>query len=107
MENTHPSLADTRKTVPLSLNAFDKADMTSSQEFIDNKIEDKGVETAKRVWLSSSEAADYLRISRKSLLNMASNGEVPYYKLQRRNRYLQSDLDGLLLANRRGASNGN
>ncbi len=58
------------------------------------------------IWMTTEEAAKYLRISSKSLLNMASNGNIPYYKLQNRNRYLKSDLDTVLLSNRRGGACG-
>ncbi len=61
----------------------------------------------KEEWMTTQEAADYLRVSPASLLNMVSNGKVPYYKFQRRNRYLKSDLLRLLLSERRGISNGN
>jgi excisionase family DNA binding protein len=53
-------------------------------------------------WLDSREAALYLRLSLGALRNMTSNGQVPYYKLGARNRYLKSDLQRLLLQNRRG-----
>lgn len=60
----------------------------------DNQIEDR--------WLTSKEAADYLRVSVKTLMNMVSNGEIPYSKLGRRNRYRLADLRSLLLKERRG-----
>ena len=58
-------------------------------------------------WMTTEEAAEYLKIPKTSLLNLSSNGKVPYYKFQRRNRYLKSDLLRLLLSNRRGGFNGN
>ncbi|MBX2987860.1 MAG: helix-turn-helix domain-containing protein [Bdellovibrionaceae bacterium] len=58
-------------------------------------------------WMTTEEAAEYLKIPKASLLNLSSNGKVPYYKFQRRNRYLKSDLLRLLLSNRRGGFNGN
>lgn len=57
-------------------------------------------------WLDSNEAANYLRISVKTLMNLTSNGEIPFYKFGRRNRYLKDELDCLLLQNKRG-KNGN
>ncbi|WP_419144692.1 helix-turn-helix domain-containing protein [Bdellovibrio bacteriovorus] len=57
--------------------------------------------------MTTEEAAEYLKIPKASLLNLSSNGKVPYYKFQRRNRYLKSDLLRLLLSNRRGGFNGN
>lgn len=53
-------------------------------------------------WLTSDEAATYLRISVGNLRNETSNGNIPFYKLGRRNRYLKSELTQLLLSSRRG-----
>lgn len=58
-------------------------------------------------WFTTEEAADYLRISVGSLRNLSSNGKIPFYKLQRRNRYLESDLRELLLREKRGVPNDN
>lgn len=58
-------------------------------------------------WMTTEEAAAYLKIPKASLLNLSSNGKVPYYKFQRRNRYLKSDLLKLLAVTRRGGFNGN
>lgn len=57
-------------------------------------------------WLTTEEAAEYLRISAKYLLNLTSNGRVRYFKFGRRNRFLLSDLKSLLLAQARGGSYG-
>jgi len=59
-----------------------------------------------RIWMNTNCAASYLCISAKTLRNMTSNGQVTYYKLGNRNRYLKSDLDNLLFTNRRGGYNG-
>lgn len=56
-------------------------------------------------WFTTEEAANFLRISVGSLLNMVSNGQVPYYKLCGRNRYRLDDLRGLLI--QKGGSDGN
>lgn len=58
-------------------------------------------------WLDSVEAAAYLRVSIGALRNMTSNGEIPFYKMGKRNRYRTEELRQLLLSNKRGASNGN
>lgn len=58
-------------------------------------------------WLTTEEAAKYLRISPASLRNMTSNGKVPYHKLERRNRYRLEDLRNLLLKNPKGGFYGN
>ena len=61
--------------------------------------------TSTQEWLTTREAARYLGLSRGSLLNMTSNGEIPHYKLGlRRNRYRVADLRELLLAHKRGGS---
>ena len=54
------------------------------------------------VWFSTIQTANYLDISVNALLNMTSNGKIPYYKLGRRNRYKKLDLDHLLESNRKG-----
>lgn len=57
--------------------------------------------------LTSKEAADFLRISHSRLLNLVSNGKIPYYKLGRSNRYLLSELRGLLMSEPKGERHGN
>lgn len=59
------------------------------------------------IWLTTKEAADFLRISPKCLLNLTSNGKIPYFKFGRRNRFLLSNLNKILLAQPRGTSYGN
>ncbi|WP_373998701.1 helix-turn-helix domain-containing protein [Bdellovibrio bacteriovorus] len=58
-------------------------------------------------WLDSVEAAAYLKVSLGALRNMTSNGQVPFYKMGKRNRYRIEELRQLLLSQKRGASNGN
>lgn len=53
-------------------------------------------------WMGSNEAASYLRISVKTLMNLSSGGSVPFYKFGRRNRYRKDELDQILLQNKRG-----
>ncbi len=52
-------------------------------------------------WLNSEEAAIFLRISVKVLRNMTSNGQIPFYKLGRRNRYRKCELEAMLLSKKR------
>ena len=47
-------------------------------------------------WLTSDEAAQYLKISIKTLMNLSSNGQIHYYKLGRLNRYKKSELAKLI-----------
>ena len=57
-------------------------------------------------WMDSDTAASYLGLSVNALRNMCSNGQLTYYKLGRRNRYRKSDLDKLLLDQKRGGLHG-
>lgn len=57
-------------------------------------------------WLTSTEAAEYLKISVSRLHNLVSNGQVPYYKFGRSNRYLVSELRELLLSQPKGVRHG-
>lgn len=57
-------------------------------------------------WLNSDEAARYLKLPIKSLMNLTSRGAIPYYKLGRLNKYRRDELDYILLQNKRG-QNGN
>jgi excisionase family DNA binding protein len=54
-------------------------------------------------WMTTSEAAEYLRLSKYEVRNLSSNGVIPYYKLGRRNRYLLSELHQLLLTTKGGS----
>jgi excisionase family DNA binding protein len=60
-----------------------------------------------REWLTTEQAADYLGLSKGALRNMTSNGQVPYHKLGRRNRYSVVELRQLLLSQKRGRCHGN
>lgn len=53
-------------------------------------------------WLTSAEAAKYLRLSEGALRVMVHHGKVPYYKFARRNRYRRSELRDLIERERRG-----
>lgn len=56
-------------------------------------------------WLSSKQAAAYLKTSVAQLRNLTSSGKVPYYKFGRRNLYRLEELRQLLLAEPRGERN--
>lgn len=58
--------------------------------------------TYEEVWLTTKEAAKYLKVTVGAVRNMTSNGHLPYYKLQGRNRYLLIELRDLLLSQKRG-----
>lgn len=53
-------------------------------------------------WMNSDEAAQFLRVSVKTLRNMTSSGQIPYSKLGNRNRYSKKRLEALLMKNHRG-----
>lgn len=53
-------------------------------------------------WLNSDEAANLLKISKQTLMNLTSNGKLPFYKFGRRNRYRKDELNQVLLNERRG-----
>ncbi|MDO9183966.1 MAG: helix-turn-helix domain-containing protein [Bacteriovorax sp.] len=57
--------------------------------------------------LTSKEAADYLRVSVARLMNLTSNGNIPYYKFGRSNRYLLSELKEKLMSQPKGNRHGN
>ena len=69
-------------------------------------VKNGSLKTEYEEWLTTDEAAYYLKVSPKTLLNMASNGKIPFYKFGRRNRYLRSELKRLLLSESRGVLNG-
>ena len=59
-----------------------------------------------REWMTTEEAAAYLGLTVGALRNMASNGQIPYHKLGRRNRYRVVELRQLLLSQKRGVCHG-
>ena len=78
--------------------APEKREYHETGALFDNRID--------REWLSTEEAAAYLRLSVGSLRNLTSNGEVPHYKLGYRNRYRLDELRNLLLSNKKGGIHG-
>ena len=62
----------------------------------------KGVSLVKNENMTTEEAAEFLRVGKKRLLNMVSAGQIPYHKLGRSNRYRRSELEKLLTNNKRG-----
>ena len=54
-------------------------------------------------WLTSDEAAAFLKISPATLRNLTSTGKIPFYKFGRRNRYNKYELTRMLLSSRKGA----
>lgn len=60
------------------------------------QIDDSSLTTEK--WLTTKEAASYLRITEGALRNMVCLRKVRYRKLGGRNRYLLDDLRDLLVS---------
>lgn len=54
-------------------------------------------------WMNTSEAAEYLSISKGRLLNLVSQGVIPVYKLGRSNRYRKEEIDEILLSTRKAS----
>jgi excisionase family DNA binding protein len=52
--------------------------------------------------ITSPEAATFLGISTRTLHNLCSSGQIPYYKFGRRNRYKKTELENLILTEARG-----
>lgn len=52
--------------------------------------------------MTTKEAAEYLRLSSAGLLNLVSQGKIPYRKLGRSNRYVKEELKKILDTNKRG-----
>lgn len=63
---------------------------------------DGSLKIEKDEWLTSHEAALYLKVSTQTLMDLCSRRKVPYYKFGRRNRYLRSELENLLRSQKRG-----
>jgi excisionase family DNA binding protein len=68
------------------------------RELLENQI------PCEAVWLTTVEAAAYLKLSVGCLYNLASQGTLPYHKLGRRNRFLKIELDLHLMREQRGRS---
>lgn len=83
----------------MGLDKFDCKSQNSDSEITESSL--------KFEWLSTEEAASFLRISVKSLRNLTSNGKIPYYKFFNLNRYRKDELQKLLLAQKRGGLYGN
>lgn len=65
------------------------------------------LKTEYKKFLTSEEAAEYLSISTSRLMNLTSSGKIPYYKFERSNRYLLSELESYLMSQPRGERHGN
>jgi len=58
---------------------------------------EKNSSLASAKWLTTIEAANYLRVSVSSIKMMVYRGQIKVLKLGRRNRFLRKDLDDLIM----------
>ncbi len=88
---SHKSTEETRKKTENNINCnqvrFEKNEL-NSKLFFEN--------LEKLKWMNSKEAAFYLRISVGQIRNMVWRGQVKYYRLSNRIRFLKFDLDALM-----------
>ena len=82
----------------------EQSDLTGVGGLAQNPTDSRSLKI--REWLTTEQAADYLGLSVGALMNMTSNGQVPYHKFGRRNRYLVVELRQLLLSQKRGGCHG-
>jgi excisionase family DNA binding protein len=76
---------------------FASATMISGEQVFENKIASATAESLGPIkWLTTSEAARYLRVSISSIKTMIYRGQVRVYKLGRRNRFLMDELERLI-----------
>lgn len=57
----------------------------------------KRVKGIKIEWFTTSDAAEYLGVPKEVVLNLASSGQLKYFKFGSRNRYRKEDLDYLIV----------
>jgi excisionase family DNA binding protein len=55
-------------------------------------------------WMTSEEVANYLRVSIKTLRNWTSNGQIPFHKIGKLNRFRKDEIERLILSQKRGRS---
>lgn len=53
-------------------------------------------------WMTSKEAASYIRVSVGQLRNMVWRGQIKCYRLKNRLRFLRSDLDSIVKSSNQG-----
>ncbi len=71
----------------------------SNQESLlfENRIAREHALLEKPRWFTTSEAAQYLRVSVNSIKTMVYRGKIQVHKLGRRNRFLCDDLERLIV----------
>jgi excisionase family DNA binding protein len=101
-KNTKQNTADSNGTREIKLSHISNPKCScktaDSDGLFDKKIatERESLPLEKLRWLSSSEAAQYLRVSEGSIKNMVYRGQLSPKKLGRLNRFLREDLERAL-----------
>ncbi len=67
-----------------------------------SSINDGSLTTQPNEWLTTDDVSSIYKLPIQSVRNMTSNGTLPVYKLGNRNRYSRSEIDAILLQNKRG-----
>lgn len=72
--------------------------LDSEKKFFENKIaRGQKVSLGEIRWLTTGEAAQYLRVSADSIKTMVYRGKIRVHKLGRRNRFLREELERLII----------
>jgi len=61
------------------------------------QVRPKRIKGIKLEWFTTQDAALYLGVSKEVVLNLASSGQLKYFKFGARNRYRKEDLDYLMV----------
>jgi excisionase family DNA binding protein len=71
---------------------------SGSEMFFENQLAREPKSSLENVrWLTTNEAAQYLRLSISSIKTMIYRGQVRVHKLGRRNRFLREELERLIM----------
>ena len=76
--------------------------VTFKQRMLNESLKDGSLTTQPIEWLTTDEVSAIYKLPIQSVRNMTSNGSLPVYKLGNRNRYKRSEIDAILLQNKRG-----
>jgi len=75
---------------------------------MDQKTSDVRIRMPMNEWMTAEEAAEYLRIERRTLLEWARQGKVRGFRLSGTERYVwrfrQADLDAMLVPSSAGSA---
>ena len=78
--------------------------LRNSKKFFENRETHQNEISIENVrWLTSIEAAQYLRLSSSGLKTMVYRGQVRVHKLGRRNRFLREELERLITIPNQGS----